>query len=156
MDVVLDTRGDEWTVFRSQFDCLSTIVTTIACACLSCLFLTSAVFSIAASTGPIWRAVLWLVGSAALIVGGYLGGLAYFVAINDRYVAAGRVRRSSDGTAERTAIASIVWQQKVQHPHAVICAADGRRLLEISPTMSSRQAARIAEHLCVPFVSDPG
>ena len=147
---MLDTRGDEWAVFRPRFDCPHTVGLTVSCVALSCLWSASALLFL--NDGSTFASVSPLLIISVALLAGVLFSWTYFVAIDERYLTVGRVRRSSDETIERRAIASVLWRRSGKQPHAALFTADGRPLLELHAQISKRQAARIAEHLGVPFV----
>ncbi len=157
-DLMFDTRGADWTVFRAHIDGPATILAGLCGALFGSLFWLAAAMDLAGTRGSqegrvLGGLVLFATGVAAF--GASYLGLVYFVALDERYLTVGRVRRSSDQTVERHSVARVVWKRKDPRAHAILCAADGSVLLHVGWEMSRTQMARVAEYLGVPFVPAP-
>ncbi|HXR74230.1 hypothetical protein [Actinocrinis sp.] len=97
---------------------------------------------------------LYLLGFALAALGFlYFNTFAYYVAIDDRYVAQGRRRRAPADVIERSAVSYTTWGFIHGAVHGQLHDEGGNVLMLIEPSVERKQLVAIAQELGVPFRS---
>lgn len=156
MSQIMDTRGEAWTVFRAGPEQTENVVVSVIVSVIGLCFLVPGVLY---ESGVRFGGVrdetssgLWLLGFGLVplvLVNLVIWG--YYVAIDERHVAAGRMRGRAREIVERRDIAYVAWVNGAKSKHGALCATDGSSLLDVESWISRAQIVGIAEVLGVPL-----
>jgi hypothetical protein len=148
---LLDTRGADWTVFQPAARRFYNLGFAIYLALVGVALLVDG--AVQTARGRAWPGLLVCVLGLGFWVLQHGLIWSYYVAVNERYVAAGRMRSRGIDIVERSDIASVIWRGGQKVEQGELYAADGTKLLTVGQWLGQEQVAEIAEMLGVPFTA---
>ena len=145
---LLDTRGADWTVFRPSARSFGNLAAAGYVALVGAGFLTWGAVNLAhGHVGGLGQCVFGL----ALLALQHGLIWSYYVAVNERHIAAGRIRSRGIDIVERADVAGVVWRGGQKVERGVLCSADGTELLALGQWLGKQRVAELAQALDVPF-----